>query len=49
MFVIPSQGAEVGGVLDVGLWGVEVRVDVQQAGHQGQGQGRVVGTQVLVG
>jgi len=43
-----DQGAEVGGILDVRLGGVEVGVDVQQAGHQGEGEGGVVGAQVLI-
>jgi hypothetical protein len=42
-----NQGAEVGGVLDVGLRGVKEGVDVEEGGGEGQGQIRMIGAQVL--
>ena len=43
------QGAQVAGVLNVRLLLVEVGVDLQQRGHQGQGEIGVVRTKVFEG
>ena len=43
------QGAQVAGVFNVRLLLVKVGVDLQQRGHQGQGEVRVVRTKVFEG